>query len=220
MNLSIFLVVLLSSILSFGIGSANNNKDQDYSFEIIDGSYICNPISYIFGSDPFERYFKDDELCDGGHCVKLNKASKDFKHINVQVEVVHQTIEDKMKIKNRRKELGCIGEGGSEEYHCSKAWSGPVKFGFKFNGIPFYPSEKSFDYTSCIHQGDNIMCSAEDEEITFEIWHHFNSELYDEIGIPKPDLGINFYKGGFGYAEYKGSSQTSIIGRFYCEKFS
>ena len=92
--------------------SASSNDSETYSFEILNGSYICNKRSQIFGFDPVEQYFKTfnkktktyapTEVC-GGNCKKITEVSDDFEHIFVNVEVVPQTSEEKLEIKIEEK---------------------------------------------------------------------------------------------------------------------
>jgi hypothetical protein len=214
------------------LGSTGMSSSKGpYSFDVIDGTYICNKITYIYGFDPYKRHFGTydetkrqwtrQKIC-GGKCNKIRDVSKDADHISVNVKVLPQTVHKKNEMKRKRIERGCSEEGMGGKRSCSKAWSGPVVFGYEVVGDFFkgYPKKKLFKDT-CTHQGTNIFCTAEDREITFKIWYHFVDKIADEIGIkPKPDLGIFFSTGGFGRKHYGGLSLTHDIGRFYCKKFN
>lgn len=225
------LLTTLCLTIAILLGSAGVSSSKDmYSFDVIDGTYICNKITDIYGFDPYKRYFgtydetkkefAPQKVC-GGKCNKIRDVSKDADHIAVNVRVLPQTVAQKNEMKRKRIERGCSEEGMGGKLNCSKAWSGPVVFGYEVVGDFFknYPKKKLFKDT-CTHQGTNIFCNAEDREITFEIWYKFVDEMADEIGIkPKPDLDIDFFTGGFGYREYLGRSLDHDIGRFYCKKF-
>ena len=231
-----FSPILLISLFFLNV-SVGYSKEE-YSFRVLNGNYICNKIEYIFGFDPIEKYFNTynkklgkfspTKVCNG-ECVKIKNSSQDEDHIFVNVKVAHQTKKEKQELINKM-EKKC----GPNKKHClGEAWSGPIKIGYKIKGDKnlekIIPSEKQFN-TSCIHQKVNIVCGAEDEEITFEIWHKIrNAEYKNEfmkpievkIGMPLPDLNLSFYKGGYGVPDYKGSSLTfrsDGIGRFYCQK--
>lgn len=176
------------------------HADDSDLFKSLEGKYICNKAKDIFGFDPIAKYFSDErftnnpiEVCNG-KCKQVNSSSLDLDHVLVEIKTSKQV----PKIHNTATYF--------IEYEVFGSFSKEL------------PRKKTLEGV-CSKNGENgIWCDHEDKDITLNVFKDDIGIVDKEIGMPKSDIDLYFYRGGYGLTNYTGLSLTGWIGNLFCKR--
>lgn len=176
------------------------HADDSDLFKSLEGKYICNKAKDIFGFDPVAKYFSDErfinnpiEVCNG-KCKQVNSSSLELDHVLVNIKTIEQA-----PIKhNTATHL--------IEYEV---------FGSFIKDLPQKKTLEGF----CSKNGENgIRCVHEDKDITLRVLKEYISILDKKIGMPKSDVDLSFYIGGYDLANYGGLPLSPWMGNLFCKR--